>query len=270
MSHFTTVVLLKGDPNEHEIAELMEPYSEHLESEPRQQTCWCVGREAKKEAEMLANAECGTLNHLRETFDSGELAMAAAEAGSVAYRIGQQKGHDSKEFEEADARRAKLDDEAGVAWRKHISEHQKREEELFAAHPLKHKANDSCESCDGTGVETVTHNPDGQWDWYVVGGRWDGWITDTKVESKDNGFNFGDEHHQLGKNSIKVEKLLDQEELKAPFALITPDGVWHQRGNMGWFGMASDEKDKGSWEDEVRDLYEQHKDCIAVCLDCHT
>lgn len=32
----------------------------------------------------------------------------------------------------------------------------------------------------------------------------------------------------------------------ATFAVVK-DGEWHERGNIGWFGMVSDEKNKDDW-----------------------
>lgn len=54
-----------------------------------------------------------------------------------------------------------------------------------------------------------------------------------------------------------------------PYAILTPDGEWHQRGEMGWFGMTSDEKLHDEWETEVLRLAEQHRDCTAVVTDLH-
>jgi len=29
-----------------------------------------------------------------------------------------------------------------------------------------------------------------------------------------------------------------------PFAVVTPDGQWHEKGRMGWFGLVANEKEK--------------------------
>lgn len=39
-------------------------------------------------------------------------------------------------------------------------------------------ADKECESCKGTGVYKTTYNPDSRWDWYSVGGRWSGALSD--------------------------------------------------------------------------------------------
>jgi len=52
-----------------------------------------------------------------------------------------------------------------------------------------------------------------------------------------------------------------------PFGIITPDGEWHQRAEMGWFAMTSNENN--DWDKEARELLEKYKHCIAVVIDCH-
>jgi hypothetical protein len=52
-----------------------------------------------------------------------------------------------------------------------------------------------------------------------------------------------------------------------PFAIITPDGEWHEKGNMGWFGMEHNEKE--DWQAIARQILGEHMDCIAVAIDCH-
>lgn len=50
-------------------------------------------------------------------------------------------------------------------------------------------------------------NPDSFYDYYRVGGRWDGRVTNNPKES-DNGFNWGDEHESVSNNSVPIKKLL--------------------------------------------------------------
>ena len=105
----------------------------------------------------------------------------------------------------------------------------------------------TCE-CKGTGIRMTTYNPDSKWDWWRVGGRWDGWITNTKVKSKDNGFNFDDSHESLEKNSLSVKdyiKEIESDNKFLPYALITSEN-WMDTGG-GWFDSMSD-KDKLDWK----------------------
>ena len=79
------------------------------------------------------------------------------------------------------------------------------------------------------------------------------------------------------KNKLALFLLLfterkDAKELRTPlscFALVTPDGVWHERGEMGWFGMVANEKEQDDWEREVADILQNHQEDILVGVDCH-
>jgi hypothetical protein len=51
---------------------------------------------------------------------------------------------------------------------------------------------------------------------------------------------------------------------------IVKDGKWHERGDMGWWGMVSNEKDQGEWDAEVQRLYDDlPDDTILTLVDCH-
>jgi hypothetical protein len=51
---------------------------------------------------------------------------------------------------------------------------------------------------------------------------------------------------------------------------VVHDGVWTQRGDMGWFGMASDEMDEDDWNDQVERLVRSlPKEAWLSIVDCH-
>lgn len=57
-----------------------------------------------------------------------------------------------------------------------------------------------------------------------------------------------------------------------PFAVVTPDGEWHERGEMGCFGIVRNEKLRDEWEEEVREIASQvagRDDLLAVAVDLH-
>lgn len=55
----------------------------------------------------------------------------------------------------------------------------------------------------------------------------------------------------------------------ATFAMLV-DGEWYEQGDMGWFGMVSDEKENGDWEEEFQNkLKSFHPDTIVTVVDCH-
>lgn len=51
---------------------------------------------------------------------------------------------------------------------------------------------------------------------------------------------------------------------------IVKDGKWYERGEMGWWGMVSNEKDKDVWLDQVYKLLgELSDDTLISVYDCH-
>lgn len=121
--------------------------------------------------------------------------------------------------------------------------------EVFDSHPLKDKPDPECEECKGTGTYESTYNPKSKWHWYEIGGRWDGWVTD-----------------KPGDNVVEVQQFLDSGLI--PFAILTPDGEWHEEGEMGWFGISTNNKE--NWDDIARSIFEKYKDGhLAVIVDCH-
>ena len=55
----------------------------------------------------------------------------------------------------------------------------------------------------------------------------------------------------------------------ATFAVLK-DGVWYERGEMGWWGCVSDEKEKDAWNAEVSKLIDSVSDDTRITVvDCH-
>jgi hypothetical protein len=106
------------------------------------------------------------------------------------------------------------------------------------------------------------HNPDAKWDWYAIGNRWDGYLYGKN----------GEEHNILPFNEVDWEKMFQGVEKTytdwngeektylddhIPFCLVDTDGTWHERGEMGWFGVSINDKDEDVWGEEVKS-YVQH------------
>lgn len=54
-----------------------------------------------------------------------------------------------------------------------------------------------------------------------------------------------------------------------PFAFVK-DGEWHERGDMGWWGFVSDEKDRDVWNAEFSKMFDALPDDTPLTLvDCH-
>ena len=56
------------------------------------------------------------------------------------------------------------------------------------------------------------------------------------------------------------------------YAVVTPDGEWHQKGQMGWWGMSSETPDEAkSWEADYMKRFIETADpeLILTVVDCH-
>lgn len=61
-----------------------------------------------------------------------------------------------------------------------------------------------------------------------------------------------------------------------PYAVVTPDGQWHEKGRMGWWAVeipdesGAEPKDENTWDHEWSGLVGKYApDHIAVLVDCH-
>ena len=100
-----------------------------------------------------------------------------------------------------------------------------------------------------------TYNPNSKWDWYEVGGRWHGGLVTKEGNTTNKGY---------------VSEI-DWEKTGTPFAFITPNGRWHEKGEMGWWAIVSNEKEEDNWETEFKnELNKLMSDDLCVTLvDCH-
>lgn len=126
---------------------------------------------------------------------------------------------------------------------------------------------------DEEGNVLTTYNPNSKWDWYRIGGRWDGEFVDN-YQSSQNGFNFGDQHTTISNNSQTIkeykERLKKNPETYGMFSYIDLEGNWLERGEMLMFGVVADEKEEKSYEEEVLNFIEKQKEeNYIINLDCH-
>lgn len=101
-----------------------------------------------------------------------------------------------------------------------------------------------------------TYNPNSKWDWYIIGGRWTNMIT-----LKDG----------TRTNQAVVKSIDFSSELRT-YAVLTPDGIWHEPGKMLMFGVseASDEEYK-KWMNETYEKIIKTADSewTMTIVDCH-
>lgn len=235
MSHFFTVVIVpkmaeKNKTIEQTAQELLKPFYTGIEVEEYNKDCYCIGEIARHDAETKMQKEMGTWDEARKRF----------------------KGSQKK-------------------WEKEVYEpRNKRVQELVRKHFMRGKPDPKCSECKGTGKFKSTFNPKSKWDWWVIGGRWDGTIVND-YKSSEEGFNFGEQHHQLDHNVVRIKELLDKKgNIKVvPHAIITPRGKWIEKGSMGWWGISSGTKKEDDWKTIVVEIYKKYKDNLGVGCDLH-
>lgn len=276
MSHFFALVLVPDgvEDVEEAVENLLEPYDENLEVDQYHKQCLCVRMAASQKAEEEAAAYFGTIDQLAEKFAAAYVPPESLEDGE-------------------------LDRHRQQAWTEFIKDFigfcEDRKREL-----LKSTEPDSeCEDCEGTGVIASSYNPDSKWDWWQIGGRWTGFLTDynpgddprnleTCMSCGGTGTHTNPQDGSVGEcrqcngsgQGIKwptqwatydgdALPVRDLQLTTYPHAVITPDGEWHQESEMGWFGYTSCDVDYAEWKELVDAVLEKNHDCVVVVVDCH-
>lgn len=98
----------------------------------------------------------------------------------------------------------------------------------------------------------TTYNPDSKWDWWSIGGRWDGVWTD-------------DEESGLG-NVLRVSDLPPRWET---YAIVDKAGGWHARAEMKIFGISINEQERNRWDAEQSEVMSGHANDLVVLCDLH-
>lgn len=97
------------------------------------------------------------------------------------------------------------------------------------------------------------YNPKSKWDWYSLGGRWNGLITLQNGETV---------------NQAKKKEIANLDTL-IPFAILK-NGEWFEKGEMVWFGFVNNEKEEEQWVLEVKKLLlDLPEDTLISIYDCH-
>jgi len=293
MSHFFTVVILPKDiPTSHpevgvspvktEVEKVLAPFNEELEVPKWWEKCWCVGRDAFHEVQKQLDVEFGTIDSIRDKFhlDNGKAydeieklqkelyaKIPGVQIGGVIKKKEKEKKEKADKKEKSD-RIIDLEDKLEEGWKQFILKPRvEREKELMLVHPNANKAKSNCDECGGTGENETTSNWRAKWDGWRIGGRWDGEIKGEEAKSEDNGFNFHPQHENPESNTASTDFLFEKQII--PFAIVTPDGEWHEEGDMGWWGMVKDKKNKTNWKEEVLQIYKSWEGHIAVGCDLH-
>lgn len=188
-----------------------------------------------------------------------------------------------------------------------MSEYNKTDEELLDERRQDIptcKSDDGCSYIDEADNIWSTYNPKSKWDWWVIGGRWDGSLplkdgtyeNIAKVGDVDFGIDFDIEAAMKDEAIVKtynklitdgdylykaeyfkaiyptLEQYVRTQKRFSTFAIIDSEGNWHEKGRMGWFGMSSETPEEAiSWENGYYDNYIKDipEDYYIVIVDCH-
>lgn len=151
----------------------------------------------------------------------------------------------------------------------------------------------------------VWRNPQGKWDWYTLDGK--SWMFDLKdgEEYDDEGYTRKNQYNYINTDTNKEEcaeywherlrEAAEAEDQKArqraeyflrefptkeqyirqminlhPYAFITPDGVWHAPGNVGWFAISDDTPETcEQYMNEWLDYISSEENPYVSFVDCH-
>lgn len=290
MSHFAMLVLVKDDEATREnidqqLAVIMEPFSENKEVAEYDDDCSCVGFAARVDARRAADADF-------------------AKAHGIELKSERPMDDIRKWFHDSNADVS--EDERESRWKDQVANPLTELQHGYETrHAMYNKPDPACEECHGSGKVKSNYNPNSKWDWYEIGGRWTGSLDGYDPEKDpDNIENCpicngtGMRNDEFGRQERSkdpaytcngcdgkgkrlkwptawkrhpgdIAKIEDVPATFIPFGVLTPDGEWIERGQMGWWAIVSDEKDDDKWAAEYRGIMAKYQGHIAVLVDCH-
>lgn len=304
MSHFLTYVLLAGRTKdiEKEVRAKLADYDEDLDVDPYQKACWCVGHKARTEADEAISARVQQNRDEHRQQLGAALASEFDEPISFAERPAWLKRRD--EIEEAI--RPSWKDRIGplLAERDRLAAESPEREAVdpgcdtcsgtgsyestrnpkakwdwyvvggrWAGHLApgydwtKDPANKTvCYCCAGTGTRSDAIGREAR--------AKDPTYTCNACRGTGKTLNIrGEASVPCGGNYRPVRDILamaeDAEKRRSlrPFSIVTPDGEWHQKADMGWWGCTSNESD--TWDDEAWGILRDHPAAVVVVCDLH-
>jgi hypothetical protein len=118
-------------------------------------------------------------------------------------------------------------------------------------------------------------NPAAKWDWFVLGGRFQG-----RLRLLPGRRGFSGERSWFNEDAPVLPNTCDQaragdidwaatRKVFTPFAVLK-DGEWFEQGEMGWWGCVIAEKTDAAWAEEVAALLQGlPPETLVSVYDCH-
>ena len=117
---------------------------------------------------------------------------------------------------------------------------------------------------DEHGNALSTYNKDSLFDWYEIGGRWDGVLTNNEQYS---------ENDTITNNSINIKDFLENYEKDMEkntyYGIIDKEGKLYKGRDYGWFGTYHDTCQKNKRKNEYEKILNNVIDDYLISLDCH-
>lgn len=303
MSHFCTIVIVPiGASVDEKVTNLLAPYDEDIQVDPYNTKCHCVGGEARRSSIDFSTEKLGSL-------DTNERASYHKDLNDKCIELagGLKKWKEACASEDCGWSIQEKAEKLITPWGERIASRVALEEKYEKEHPLYNKAHPNCKDCKGSGIQITQYNPKSKWDWWTIGGRWNADLQEEYDPRSDpdnfetcficNGTGMRNDNlgiearkqdpnyscnscHGKGKilkysgdwldkggNIVPVSKIPKN---YLPYAIVTPDGEWHEKGEMGWFGLSSNEKDSKEWENICKGIFSKYaEEYLAVVVDCH-
>jgi hypothetical protein len=267
MSHFTTLVIMPKESDiEDTLNKMLAPYDENMEVDSYERDCYYLGSEARRASVRSVTPD---IDYYRDEWHK-------------------KTPEEQKAFE--------------GDWEGFVKPYADARKKAEEDHPLYQKPDADCEDCNGSGKTMSEYNPQSKWDWWVIGGRWQGGLTDYEPSKEPENIETCPLCHGTGERVDEVardnnmtgcngcentgKRVKWPSEWKeydgdvqpisvilendfSPFAILTPEG-WSEKGEMGWWGIVTDEKDETDWQTAVRGILDRYKDGhIGVLCDLH-
>lgn len=286
------------------VNEALSPFSENLEVEPYMRRCYCVTSKIREMASEAASAKHGSIEDLRASFNAKKEADPVllekskepfhpdiAEAWNIhlAAYIATENEVKAKLEENLPTADGECDECHGNGehestsnlnghWDWHVIGGRWTGYFDKSYDPTKDERNiETCWLCKGTGTRSdIPAYEDGVGISEVFGGakvvRYEtGTCNNCEGKGKSVKFSLSDFDGDI----IPAEKYLEMLENDAnrltPFALLTPDGKWHQKGKMLMFATVADPKGRDAWQQEVlKNVRRFAGETIAVVCDLHS
>lgn len=110
-----------------------------------------------------------------------------------------------------------------------------------------------------------------RFDWYLIGGRSDGYITGRPYPMESMFDMRPLDDAKIADNSVLVPQLIQRLEADPdlyPCAIATHDGQWQER-ERDWRDKLRNGQLLDAWTARVMTILSQYPDCTAVAVDCH-